>query len=563
MKSVFLTIALSLLAIFSINAQTFESKLDSIQKLTYPDPELADSLAKALLQEVQLSSSDELLPRIYANLGMINYVRGRYQLSNKHYKDALTYLKSPDNAELIANIQNNLGINYELTDQFEEAIEVYLQSLDFALSIGDSTSIHQSYLNLGLSFAKIGDYDESEKYLLAAYDYFSGQGDPFYAALALQNLGFLNISLKKNETARENFLQAIELMEDTDNLPGLASLYNDYLYYLLTIEDFVSFEAILPEYRSILNRMPNDYIDASSYVLLGNFYLKGKKAYTEAATNYLKALELLEEYETVPQLVEIYPNLIECYYQTKDQNKVKSYLEKYRSYLAKRYSEESAEKIAELRAVYELTQKESETKLLRIEIQQKNRIILFSISTLTLFLIISLITYYYRSAVQIREKALVERSIELTDLIEQEKQESVFVEDYSPAALAEDFTELQMKKLFVKIKRYVLSEEKFLDSNLKISDIAFALGTNEKYASQAIRIGSNMPFNAFINFYRINRAKKILRSTESGSISVGQVASLSGFSHQSTFQKKFKEHTGVTPYTFQRLARLNKLDEEE
>jgi AraC-like DNA-binding protein len=461
-----------------------------------------------------------------------------------------------------ASIWNNLGISYELTENFTAAIDAYLKSLDFALTQGDSVSIYQSYLNLGLLYAKVTDFGQSEQYLQAAYQFFSRQGDPYNTALALQNLGILYKTTQRDGEAQASFRAAIVLVEQLDNLPGLVGVYNDYMFYLLMIKNYEAFEAELPKFSDLSQGLDNEFVMASVNTTLGEYHFQAKQQYRVAIAYFLKALEPLQSYEAVAQLSVIYPRLIECYLQLGAGDKVKEYLDKYEAFLMGKYTKESAAQIAELRAVHEVAQKEAEAEVLRVKLAQKNRVVVLSSALAGLFVVVSLITFYFLWVVKNKEKALVARSLELSDLVAQEDATDMEKEAAVPA-LTEAFGTLQLQELYKKIRQYIVKEEQYLDPNLKLSDVAYALGTNEKYVSQAILVGSKTRFNPFINFYRINKAKTLLRSGDLSKLSMGEVAQKSGFSHQSTFQRKFKELTGVTPYTFQRLARLNQLTEEE
>ena len=566
MKSlVQLLISFSMMLVFPVVSwaeEQLQGRIDSLEQLIPADLTAADSLAQILLKEIQDAERYDYYPSIYDKLGLINYYAGKYQLSAKYYEEALSYIDPATQAGIEASIWNNLGISYELTENFTAAIDAYLKSLDFALTQGDSVSIYQSYLNLGLLYAKVTDFGQSEQYLQAAYQFFSRQGDPYNTALALQNLGIFYKTTQRDEEAQASFRAAIALVEQLDNLPGLVGVYNDYMFYLLMIKNYEAFEAELPKFSDLSQGLDNEFVMASVNTTLGEYHFQAKQQYRVAIAYFLKALEPLQSFEAVDHLSVIYPRLIECFLQLGAGDKVKEYLDKYEAFLTGKYTKESAAQIAELRAVHEVAQKEAEAEVLRVKLAQKNRIIVLSSALAGLFVVVSLITFYFLWVVKNKEKALVARSIELSDLVAQEDATNMEKETAVPD-LTEAFGTLQLQELYKRIRQYIVREEQYLDPNLKLSDVAYALGTNEKYVSQAILSGSKTRFNTFINFYRINKAKTLLRSGDLSQVSIGEIAKKSGFSHQSTFQRKFKELTGVTPYTFQRLARLNQLTEEE
>lgn len=85
----------------------------------------------------------------------------------------------------------------------------------------------------------------------------------------------------------------------------------------------------------------------------------------------------------------------------------------------------------------------------------------------------------------------------------------------------------------------------FLRPGLKVSDIAAALGTNSRYVSDCINVVKGIPFAQFINEYRMDYAKQLMR--EQPDMKISAVATESGFSNDKAMTRYFKEHTGMTP----------------
>ena len=89
---------------------------------------------------------------------------------------------------------------------------------------------------------------------------------------------------------------------------------------------------------------------------------------------------------------------------------------------------------------------------------------------------------------------------------------------------------------------------------LTLSELASELYSNETYVSHAIRKGSGLNFNGFVNQYRINDAKLQLADRSSG-LSIQEIMQDSGFNSRSTFYQVFKEATGLTPRQYRELSR--------
>ena len=104
-------------------------------------------------------------------------------------------------------------------------------------------------------------------------------------------------------------------------------------------------------------------------------------------------------------------------------------------------------------------------------------------------------------------------------------------------------------------KLKVLMEEKqlFRNKDLRIADVAAALGTNTTYLSTCLNGELNTTFPAFVTSYRIRYAQELMR--EHPSMRLSQVAEESGFTNEKTFLRTFKAVCGVTPSEWKQSGR--------
>lgn len=87
-------------------------------------------------------------------------------------------------------------------------------------------------------------------------------------------------------------------------------------------------------------------------------------------------------------------------------------------------------------------------------------------------------------------------------------------------------------------------EKLFLQQGLKITDVAFAVGSNRTYVSMAINKYDKKTFSDFVNHFRIEYAKKLLQTK---SYSMIEVATMSGFYSEESFRRNFKNETSSVP----------------
>lgn len=123
------------------------------------------------------------------------------------------------------------------------------------------------------------------------------------------------------------------------------------------------------------------------------------------------------------------------------------------------------------------------------------------------------------------------------------------VKKYSGSTLSED----QKISLVSKLEHLVQVDKIFINEKLSIEDIAMKLDTNSKYISQIINETYNKNFYNYINSYRIEEAKMMLRSELSDKYSILGIAQSVGFVSKSTFNVAFKRITGLTPTEFKKI----------
>ena len=92
----------------------------------------------------------------------------------------------------------------------------------------------------------------------------------------------------------------------------------------------------------------------------------------------------------------------------------------------------------------------------------------------------------------------------------------------------------------------LMEEEKpYLSSELKVSDLADKIGTSSRNVSDCIRNSTGSTFANFINAYRIDYAKQLMR--QQPDMKISEVFLSSGFANETTFFRIFKAVTGMTP----------------
>ncbi len=99
--------------------------------------------------------------------------------------------------------------------------------------------------------------------------------------------------------------------------------------------------------------------------------------------------------------------------------------------------------------------------------------------------------------------------------------------------------------LMQRIRQLMEEQKLYLNPELKLSDIATALQTTSRSISVCINSQTGSSFSNFVNIYRVEYAKQLLRHSSQEKMS--SVTLACGFSNETSFFRTFKAITGMTP----------------
>ncbi|NOT63157.1 MAG: AraC family transcriptional regulator [Acidobacteria bacterium] len=127
-------------------------------------------------------------------------------------------------------------------------------------------------------------------------------------------------------------------------------------------------------------------------------------------------------------------------------------------------------------------------------------------------------------------------------------------EKYAKSAL----TEPQADEGLARLLGLMEGEKLYLNGELKLSDVAEALGISANSLSQIIneKLGKN--FYDFVNGYRVEAASRLLADPKKDHLTLLAIAFEAGFNSKSTFNSVFKKHKQMTPSEFKKqLAKVS------
>jgi AraC-like DNA-binding protein len=97
------------------------------------------------------------------------------------------------------------------------------------------------------------------------------------------------------------------------------------------------------------------------------------------------------------------------------------------------------------------------------------------------------------------------------------------------------------------LKNYMEEEKPYIQIELTLKNLASALDTYPHYVTQVLSMVFHQNFYDFINTYRIEEAQQRLVDPQFKNLTILAIAYDCGFNSKSTFNRIFKQKTGLTP----------------
>lgn len=113
-------------------------------------------------------------------------------------------------------------------------------------------------------------------------------------------------------------------------------------------------------------------------------------------------------------------------------------------------------------------------------------------------------------------------------------------------------TEKVYSEELLKLQQYMSEEKPFLNPSLTIQDVSNDIQIPVRDLSLLINHKLEQHFYDFINAYRIENAKNILKDVTKSKVTILEILYEVGFNSKSSFNTAFKKHTGFTPTDFRK-----------
>ena len=115
-----------------------------------------------------------------------------------------------------------------------------------------------------------------------------------------------------------------------------------------------------------------------------------------------------------------------------------------------------------------------------------------------------------------------------------------------------NLSDYEAKELLNRLHGYINETQIYRKSGLSLKELASSIGVSERHLSQVINDLKGQNFFDFINFYRVEHAKKLISQNIDNQRTMFDIFWESGFNSKTTFNTTFKKITGYTPSDFKK-----------
>lgn len=112
--------------------------------------------------------------------------------------------------------------------------------------------------------------------------------------------------------------------------------------------------------------------------------------------------------------------------------------------------------------------------------------------------------------------------------------------------------EAEVNELVSRLSQALEKGKMFKDQNLTLRQLAEAIDTTDKKLSELFSQRLHTSFYAYVNGYRVEAFKEMVRSGQAGRYTLLSLAFEAGFSSKASFNRIFKQSTGQTPGQFKK-----------
>ncbi len=493
--------------LIELSKKDYKAVFDELKNnKTFQNPDSALIVLNYVEKIAKQSGDSVYLAKIYSLKGGKYYAKGDYVNSLKNCNSSLRIYKWLNDDIEIAKAYNNLGIIYEITGDYEFAIVNHTNSLNIWNKIKNpdlkkqvDEALPHVYSNIGVVYGNSGNNAKAMEYYRKALVLANKSNQIGPKTFLLLNIGLDFSRLGNQDSAKYYIKQSLEISQLSDDKYQIANTLNNL--------------------GLIYSRMKN--MDSALF-----YFNKGLKLSLE-----INALELTKN---------SYHGLYTVYESKGEFKKAIEYLNQSKTL------EDSIYGIKAIRELSEMKNIEQSNVGFLVVNKSKNFILIIA-STLLILSISAFWILYSRKRSKKRFEKLKQRSSELLGEANEKLVEDLAeMKNNSPQKLDDEIK----SEILMKLNNVIFEQKIFMNGDLTLESLAKEIDCSRSRISHVINQVYGKNFNNWINEFRIEEAKLMMKNPENRHLTIEAISQMVGFNSKSTFNTFFKVHTGLTPSQF-------------
>ncbi len=259
----------------------------------------------------------------------------------------------------------SMSIYWGITGNYEKALDNALKSLSISKEIGETSALARCYNNISIIYTRLHDNDNYLKYVKLTLDAAEEAGNELVRSTALNNLAVYYQDNNDYEKSLKYYLESLSIREDIGNLDELAhSLINCGNIYLKqgNIEESMKY---INRAMEISLDEGNRFVEAAASSVLAEIESAGGNL--EKARKYLnRSLVIAVEMDDPDLRLRFLQGFTVIYEKAECYKEALEYYRQYSSLKDEIFTEKKNQHLAQIRADFELQEKEREAEIYRL-----------------------------------------------------------------------------------------------------------------------------------------------------------------------------------------------------
>lgn len=436
----------------SNNAEIIEWKLEIANSYQQTNPDTLVTIAREAFLMAEQLGDENLIFESGILIGRGQIRSGNYTAGLTHYKNLLSRLDQLNNPKLLnhrAEVLRGIGNIYFIQFQQELSLEYYQDALQLYESLDDSLRVGSLYDNMASAHLELENYKISEEFYLKALDIHTQNDNSLSKASTQVNLALLYERLDRRDKTMYFATLALNAAKEQNAL----------------------------------------IMESYAVRILGSVS-KENKDFRSALNYYQRSLEIANQLEIPYEQKDSYLNLSKIYEELGDYKNAYEHYVSHKVFNDSLINEQSATKLAELRAEYETAEQQREIELLETEKElQAARLVSISSGLGSVLLAVLLIALYFHNKKR-KEIELLEK-----DRIIADSKKRIAEEELANSRLREE----NLQKELTNYALHIVEKNDFLEEvKSEMNEIRMEI-KNSGVLKQINKLGSKIYQNLMIN----------------------------------------------------------------